>query len=343
MNEETLNAKAKKQIKLLLLCGAVLLLADYGLALFANTVPFYSSGSSIYMTRPASDSASGHIKLRADVESEDSDYSKSFDVTVKPYEASASQSISGSGDDAAAENAEDSMSREELVAFEVREIINSLNDDTSKKKVSLPSKLDTGESISWRVEKKTNTVLIAFLMMLLTVLIYKNRLAPLKKRQQAEQDSITRQLPEFINKLVLLLNAGLVLNTAFEKTVEESRRFNGNGEDYFYGQMQEIYVKVTETNGSMSREFRDFAKSRRGVSGDTAKELMRISNILSDNISKGVELTEKLQRESESLWLNRKRNCEERGRLAETKLTLPLTFFLLVLIVITVSPALLEL
>ncbi len=70
---------------------------------------------------------------------------------------------------------------------------------------------------------------------------------------------------------------------------------------------------------------------------------MRISNIISDNISKGVELTHKLQRESEILRINRKRACEERGRIAETRLTLPLTIFLLVLIVITVSPALLEL
>ncbi len=43
------------------------------------------------------------------------------------------------------------------------------------------------------------------------------------------------------------------------------------------------------------------------------------------------------------LWLERKKSCEERGRLAETKLTLPLMIFLMVLIVITVAPALMEL
>ena len=72
-------------------------------------------------------------------------------------------------------------------------------------------------------------------------------------------------------------------------------------------------------------------------------ELMRVSNIVNDNINKGVELTEKLQRESETLWINRKKNCEEKGKLAETKLTLPLMIFLIVLIVITVAPALLGL
>lgn len=71
--------------------------------------------------------------------------------------------------------------------------------------------------------------------------------------------------------------------------------------------------------------------------------MIRVANIICDNVSKGTGLTEKLQAESEILWMNRKKNCEERGRLAETKLTLPLVIFLLVLIVITIAPALLEL
>ena len=90
------------------------------------------------------------------------------------------------------------------------------------------------------------------------------------------------------------------------------------------------------------KEFRDFSRSSEH-SGEGSRELMRISNIITDNISKGVELTDKLQSESETLWLSRKRSSEERGRLAETKLTMPLTVFLLVLVVVTVSPALLEL
>ena len=136
--------------------------------------------------------------------------------------------------------------------------------------------------------------------------------------------------------MVLLLNAGLVLNTAFEKSIEESAGFKKNDKDYFYRKLKGIYVLAKNTNGSLHREFRAFAKE----SG--LKELVRISNIINDNVNKGVELTAKLQAESEMLWLNRKKSCEERGRLAETKLTLPLIIFLMVLIVITVAPALLE-
>jgi hypothetical protein len=181
----------------------------------------------------------------------------------------------------------------------------------------------------------------------LAVLIYVRRFDPLEKIRLQQRESVRRQLPEFINRLVLLLGAGLVLSSAFEKIVEENQTANAavpsaQKEDYFYRCMGDIYVRIKETNGSMAKEFRAFARSGMGL-GEGDRELMRISNIISDNISKGVELADKLQSESEMLWLSRKRSSEERGRLAETKLTLPLTVFLLVLVVVTVSPALLEL
>ena len=70
---------------------------------------------------------------------------------------------------------------------------------------------------------------------------------------------------------------------------------------------------------------------------------MRVSSIISDNINKGSELTEKLERETDSLWNARRLHAEQRGRLAETKMTIPLAVFLCVLIIITVAPAMMQL
>lgn len=330
MNEEQLNRRAGKRIAIIVAVGIILIAADLIMAGQSNTLTLVSGEKGLYMVRPSAGSSAGRISLKAEVS--ERDYSRTFDVSL--------DSIS-SGDEKPAENTQastDPMSEDELMAFELRSVIHSLNDNTASKKVYLPDRLDSGEEIRWSVERTSNTAAIAFAVMVLVALIYRSRYTPLKKKLQAEQASITRQLPEFVNRLVLLLNAGMVLNSAFEKAVEESSE-----NDFFYSRMREIYSRVKQTNGSMNREFRAFAKSRRSAGDDAARELMRISNIINDNISKGVELTEKLQSESEMLWISRKRNCEERGRLAETKLTLPLTLFLLVLIVITVSPALLEL
>jgi len=228
------------------------------------------------------------------------------------------------------------LSQEDLLDYEIRSLTDSFNKNRSKTQIVLPDRLESGEKISWEKDPQNNTVVILMSMFLLITLIYITRFDPLKKMQTARETSVMSHLPEFINRLVLLLNAGMVLNSAFEKTVEESLKF-GPQNDYFNDKMNEIYLSIKNANGVMHQELKCFAKDS-GI-----KEMIRISNIISDNVNKGVELTQKLQNENQILWTTRKKCCEERGRLAETKLTLPLLIFLIVLIVIVVSPALLEL
>jgi tight adherence protein C len=65
--------------------------------------------------------------------------------------------------------------------------------------------------------------------------------------------------------------------------------------------------------------------------------------VISDNWDKGSVLAEKLEGESNLLWISRKKRAEEKGKLAETKLTFPLVILLIVLIMVTIAPALMEL
>ena len=364
MDEAALNRKAVKRIMAVITAGVLLLLFDLLVGFDFSTLRLMNSGSNMYLVRPAEGSSAGHISLKADIETENGTVTKDYELSLYPYArenssrgggsgSSAGSGSSGSGGSsgsnsgasggrAGASGIAGSMSEEELLAYEMRSVINSMNDDQSARRVTLPDRLRTGEKITWTAAKRTNTAAIAFAMIVLAVFIYRNRFEPLEKMRKVRMDSVRRQLPEFVNRLVLLLGAGLVLSSAFERIVEESRQSAALAGDYFYMCMDGIYSKIKETNGSMEKEFRDFARSSEH-SGEGSRELMRISNIITDNISKGVELTDKLQSESETLWLSRKRSSEERGRLAETKLTMPLTVFLLVLVVVTVSPALLEL
>jgi hypothetical protein len=72
------------------------------------------------------------------------------------------------------------------------------------------------------------------------------------------------------------------------------------------------------------------------------RELMRFAAVVSDNIDKGSALSEKLKAEGELVWKLRKKDTEEAGRLAETKMILPMTLTLLALILITMAPAMLD-
>ncbi len=166
-------------------------------------------------------------------------------------------------------------------------------------------------------------------------MLYKGRFYTVEKEEKRARESIIRELPQFINKMILLISAGVVLHTAFLKIVDDYEKSGKHG-SYFYMQLTQIGRAVRETNGSLCQELQQFAK-RSGV-----KELIRISNILSDNLNKGADLSEKLKQENSLLWLARKQQSEEKGRLAETKLTLPLMILLLVLIMMTIAPAMME-
>lgn len=323
------NDKTSKQIKAIIIIGIIMLLVDLIASSIGNEVRIVSSNGQLYMVRPQMGAPIAHTVLTAEVTGDHEKFRKRLDVSLRAS-SDEKQVI-------ATDSASETMSDKERSEYELRMVTGAFNSDLSEDKVLLPAKLKSGASVKWRREKESNSPMIAMLTMVLVAAVYVNKYSRIKKEKQERIDSVLSQLPQFVNRLVLLLNAGLVLNTAFSRTINETLAFNKNEKDYFASNLKKIYTSVEITNGSMNNEFRDFAKSS-GI-----KELMRVSNIISDNISKGVELNEKLEGEAQLLWINRKKICEERSRLAETKLTLPLVLFLMVLIIITVAPALLEL
>lgn len=223
----------------------------------------------------------------------------------------------------------------ERAEAELKALISNLNRDTSEKMVVLPDQLDNGDRLVWTAVADTDPVIYAAGLAAALWLLYRSRFSRIKAEERRARESVIRELPEFINRLVLLLNAGVVLNTAFMKIAMDVRGTRMKS-SYFYRRIAEIAVLVDDTNASFHQELYIFAK----YSG--VKELMRITNIMMENISKGDDLADKLQRENELLWFARKQQAEEKGRLAETKMTMPLMIMLMVLIMVSIAPALME-
>lgn len=325
-------SKYKKHMMMILIAGVCLLFIDLAVSWHMSDeidIRLDEDTGQVYLIRPGTDDPDGHLSLRARVTTDHDTYEKNMDLTLSPYlEEGLLESEEVLTGDASTE--------EERIMYELRAIASDVDSDRSKKRILLPSTLSEGEQVTWTHRRTSHTMLILIVMMCSVALVYRMRFRPLEARRKMEMDSILDSLPDFTYKLVLLMNAGLVLTVAFERAVVTYAR-GENTESYFYEKMRSIHDSMVNTNGSLTAELNEFAR-KSGV-GD----LMRVSTIISDNVNKGTELIEKLERESESLWFGRKLKMEERGRLAETKMTLPLSVFLGVLILITVSPALLEL
>jgi type II secretion system protein F domain protein len=126
----------------------------------------------------------------------------------------------------------------------------------------------------------------------------------------------------------------MVFTSAFEKTVAYGSI--SNSQSYFYDELWKINQKSKESNASVIVELKKFSKRTEN------KEFIRVVNVISDNINRGTELVRAMQTESELLSYQRRKRAEERARVAETKLTIPLAMQLLSLILITLAPAMFD-
>ena len=224
---------------------------------------------------------------------------------------------------------------EGLMHIRLKELINQLDASTGRGSLYLPT--ENGHSIILNWYQKTQDYMPQLLIIFLfsIAMTYMQRYASTEKLAKKRQESIIRDFPDFISKFVLLLNAGLVVSTALKKIAVDYDYYNGNQHKKpLYEDLAKMQERMRSTNGSLTQELRKYAES----SG--LKEMMRFAAIVSDNLDKGSTLAEKLEAEGSLLWHNRKKKAEELGRLAETKLILPLMILLLVLIMITIAPAL---
>jgi hypothetical protein len=281
----------------------------------------------VSILRPAEGEAMIKIPMKLDALLEDDEkLSTNVTIQVRPVEA----------ENAAKAEENDEESLYYSVEDEINKAVKMLNRSSDGDSIVLPSELPGGIRLFWEESRSSKLPLLLSLFALIAFVLYQGRYSRLKKTEVEAKESIIKDLPEFINKLLLLMNAGLVLSSAFDRIMEKYKTPGREVKSYFYSQLLMVSRSTRETNSPMIEGLKDFA-GRSGV-----RDFMRVVSIISDNVDKGTELVGKLQSESELLWLTKRKLAEEKGRLAESKLTFPLVILLLSLISVTIAPALME-
>ncbi|MDR0817943.1 MAG: hypothetical protein LBN35_04830 [Clostridiales Family XIII bacterium] len=216
-------------------------------------------------------------------------------------------------------------------------IIDDLNGSAEGDVLTLPEKTDTGVSLSWKKPAEMTMIVVPPVLIILGVLMYRRRYAGVKKTLKAMRESMKLDFPDFLAKLILLLNAGLVVTSAVARIADDYKARRREGEErVFYEELLGMEERMRASNTGLTTEFTALAMR----SGQ--REIMRFSSILTDNIDKGSTLADKLTQEEQTLRLVRKRAAEERARVAETKLTFPMALELAAVILITIAPAVMQ-
>lgn len=196
--------------------------------------------------------------------------------------------------------------------------------------VELPLTLPDGGELTWSIPERGNEYLLILIFPIMILFyMYRSEIDAVKKEKELRGRNIEKALPGFNNKLILLMDSGLIYDDAMEKIA-------ASGKDGLTEIVEDAIQKAGNTNEDAVSILSSYAAENR------LSDLARLMSIIWDSKIRGTDLREKLSLEGKLLWEKRKRKAEEQGKLADTKLSLPLGMLMVALILVAAAPAFMQ-
>lgn len=150
----------------------------------------------------------------------------------------------------------------------------------------------------------------------------------LQSKINERREKIKREFPEFVNKMVLLVNAGMTIPKIWEKIVLENTK-----DTPLQAELFQTYQDMK--NGMGEVEAIDTFGRRCRV-----KEIMKFTTVISNSMKKGgAELVGTLMQQSRECWDMRCNQAKESGAKLSSKLLIPTFMVFLALILVVMAPA----
>jgi tight adherence protein C len=150
----------------------------------------------------------------------------------------------------------------------------------------------------------------------------------IKKRRLA----IQLEFPDFVNKLTLLINAGMTVSKAWEKTA-----YDQNRQTPLYYELRST-IQDVRSGIPEHRAYEEFAKRCR------VPVITRFVSVILQNLRKGnAQLVPILRVYANECWELRKSTAKRLGEEASTKLLLPMMLMFIAVLLIVGMPAVLSL
>ncbi|MDO5407854.1 MAG: type II secretion system F family protein [Eubacteriales bacterium] len=148
---------------------------------------------------------------------------------------------------------------------------------------------------------------------------------------EARRQKIQMEFPEFVNKLTLLVNAGMTISKAWEKIINENKKQHILYEEMRYALME---IKAGKPEAVAYEEF-----ARRCH----VKEVTKFVSVIIMNLKRGgSEVVPVLQAQGNECWEMRKNAARQLGEQASTKILIPMMIMFLGIVLIVSTPAVLS-
>lgn len=154
----------------------------------------------------------------------------------------------------------------------------------------------------------------------------------LKKKSEKRIQQIRMAFPEFVNKLVLLIGAGLNPVAAWEVIVQ-----NSEDDSPIYKEARRVITNV-QSGFSAPFALEEFARSCKTT------EITRFVSVLIQNIKKGgSDLSAVLNLMANESWELRKAEAKRMGEEAASKILIPLVLMMVAIFIVVGYPAIIQL
>lgn len=201
-------------------------------------------------------------------------------------------------------------------------------------KVKLPNTIDEME-VLWEEEKESSSTIFLIIGIVAGIVIFLAYDKDLYEKVDKRNRQMLLDYPEVINKITLLLGAGMPLANAWHKIVEDYKEKEAS-KRYIY---EEMIITSNELMLGKS-EIPAYESFGRRVK---LLPYLRLASLLAQNIKKGSEdLLNILEIEAVNSFAERKELAKRIGEKAGTKLLFPMMLMLLIVLVIVIVPALLS-
>lgn len=188
--------------------------------------------------------------------------------------------------------------------------------------------------LQWRYPPGNSSIILGILFLFMIPFISYEKDQEIHKQAKKRNTQLQESFPEFISKLILLMEAGMSIRGAFFRIGEDYQKKRQFEKDYLYEEV--LYVCRQMKNGLTEREGYELLGKRCGLAC-----YKKLSGLLIQHLQKGgSSILETLRGESAKAMEEQKRNLQKKGEEMGTKLLFPMIMMLGIVMVFIMVPAL---
>lgn len=218
----------------------------------------------------------------------------------------------------------------------VREVVSDLEENREGDIIFLPEENADGVRFTWREKSEGYAGAVLLVGIFVMLFLYITRYRGAERMAKKYRSDVCSEFPAVPERMLLLIDSGMTAYNAMIRISKDFGKHSGYRKSPLAAEIEEIGKRVDLYNANLIQEWKEL--SARMQSGD----MLRFCSIIEDNITKGSDLYSKLQLECKNLRESRKKSVQEKIRLMDSKMMIPMMLMLFSLIIVAAGPAVME-